>query len=265
MTYHRAKQKRSRQIIVLVVVLFVLALLSLTPLYQRLSEGTQRVAVFAWSSASVAGGYVESIFSVFAKKEKLIEENKRLRTEIESMRIKTIDRNLLWEENIVLRGYLGKKETDDSFKVLGRIVAGFGRGAYNTLIIDVGLGSGVEVGDLVLVNSIVVGEIGEVFSGSSKIKLYSSSREVVDIIIGSNNIPAKAIGRGAGNFEIKLPRDTEVFIGDIIQTSGDPLKIIGIIEHVDGLSNDPLKTVLFKHPVNIFEVEWVKIIRNKIN
>ena len=67
-----------------------------------------------------------------------------------------------------------------------------------------------------MVENVVLGEVAEVYETSSKVRLYSSSGEQVTVFIGGEAIMAEAKGIGGGNFEIELPQNVDVFIGDSI-------------------------------------------------
>jgi len=265
MIYRRDKQiRKKRMFLQILILVIILTFILWTPLRQKLTNGLMYVSIPAWAAGNAAGDYFKGTLKLFTEKQKLAEENEILKKQVQEMSLKILDRNLLWEENVELRERLGR-EAYDELKVVGHVLAGPGRSAYDTLIVDVGSNSGIEAGDVVLyANSIVVGEVAEVYGASSKIKLYSSPGETLEVVVGPNSIPADATGRGAGNFEIKLPRDTDVSIGDPIRTPSGFLRMAGVVEHIGSLPNDPFKTILFKNPVNIFEIEWVEIVKSGI-
>jgi len=265
MTYHRGKQSRYKRVFWLTIAaIFIAIIVWQASLFSKFEKIAQSVATPLWSGGNAVGAYFENILHSFTEKQNLIAENVRLKKEIEEMSLKILDRNLLWEENLELRERTGG-EVYDELKVVGHILAGPGRMAYDTLVVDVGSNSGIETGDVVLyANSIVIGEVAEVFPSSSKLKLYSSPGETLEVVVGLDAIPTEAIGRGAGNFEIKLPRDTQVLLGDPIRIPSRFLRMAGVVEHIEVLPNDPFKTILFKNPVNIFEIEWVEIVKSEI-
>src|SRR3989304_2204585 len=93
--------------------------------------------------------------------------------------------------------------------VVARVISKPPRSFYDTLVVDAGSKEGIQVGEKVLYgDNIMIGEIAEVFEKTSKVRLFSSSGEVIDVTIGKRAVPALAVGIGGGNFEIQIPRDT---------------------------------------------------------
>ena len=95
---------------------------------------------------------------------------------------------------------------------------------------------------------------------SSKVKLYSSSGNIVEVIIGEEAIRVDALGYGAGNFEIKLPRNSGVSIGDTVYLPNIFPRVLGMIEEIDDNPNDAFERVLFKSPINPFTLRFVEIV-----
>ncbi len=132
--------------------------------------------------------------------------------------------------------------------------------AYDSFILDVGIDNGVKVGQHVFtLGNIPIGEIAEVIGNISRVKLYSSSGEKFEILIGPSNIEAAASGKGGGSFEVSLPRDTKIKIGDEVHI---PSLFDSFVAVVDGIASDPSEPftrILFHQPVNIYEQRWVII------
>ena len=59
-------------------------------------------------------------------------------------------------------------------------------------------------------SSLPIGTVSDVYSNSSRVTLYSSSGQKVNVLVGKNNIKAEALGQGGGNFVIKIPRGTPI-------------------------------------------------------
>ncbi|OGD68022.1 hypothetical protein A2811_02960 [Candidatus Campbellbacteria bacterium RIFCSPHIGHO2_01_FULL_34_10] len=109
----------------------------------------------------------------------------------------------------------------------------------------------------------MVGEIAEASKNNSTVKFYSSFKEEVSVMVGLYNIEATAVGRGAGNFEIKLPRDIDIKVDDPIFIAGTEARVLGNVSEIIFDPKDPFQLVLIKSPVNLFELKWVQILKSE--
>ena len=80
------------------------------------------------------------------------------------------------------------------------------------------------------------------------------------MFIGDSAIGAEAKGLGGGNFEIELPRNVDVFVGDSIYVSDINPRVLGTIEYINSDPNDVFERILFKSPVNLFSLRFVDVI-----
>jgi len=64
---------------------------------------------------------------------------------------------------------------------------------------------------------------------------------------------------GGGNFEVKLPRGVDIREGDVISFPAINTQIVGVVEKIKVKAADPFQTILFKSPVNIYELRFVEI------
>ncbi len=261
MTYLRDKKQNTRKIIYTGLVVFVLVYIILfTRVFNIISSDVNFIAVPIWKTQSTISDIITNINVWFESKKSLEEKNRRLKDDLDIAGGKLIDRNLLYNENIKLKGLLGRKAKTGVY-VFAAVLTKPDRSLYDTIIIDIGKNSGVKKNDKVLYgDNIVIGKIAEVFDNSSKVLLLSSPREKVDVVIGSNNISAIADGRGGGNFEIKLPRDAKVYIGDAVSVPGMDTHILGVVEYIESTPSDPFKTIIFRGTVDIFKLKWVEVI-----
>lgn len=195
----------------------------------------------------------------FVPKKTIIIENQLLRKKLEETEASVADKILLLKENIELKEILGR-EVGERNLVLASVLSKPNRSLYDSLIVDLGRDSGIKKNDSVYVyGNILIGVVDEVYEKTSKIKLYSSPNEKLDVLVGFNNISAVATGRGSGNFIIKVPRDTDIEVGEPVAVTGLNSPILGSIEEVSINPVDSFKFLLFKSPVNIFELKWVQI------
>lgn len=170
------------------------------------------------------------------------------------------ENEILRKENENLKDLLGRKEIIGK-TVLATILAKPPQAPYDTLIVDIGEDYNVKIGDkAVAMADVYIGEVSEVLPHAAKIALYSTPGRKLSVVLGINSVTVEAIGMGAGNFNIYLPREVEVKEGDVIVVPSITANVFGIVEKVNFNDKDSFQTVLFKSPVNISELSFVEII-----
>ncbi len=131
---------------------------------------------------------------------------------------------------------------------------------YDEIIIDVGRDHAVSTSSLVYATgNILIGRVVDVLGSTSKVRLFSSPQESYEILIGSTHAPATASGRGGGQYEAQVSRDTTVNEGDFVLNPTLYDRPFGIVSAVLSDPTQPFKTVLFAPPVNIYQLRWVLV------
>lgn len=262
MNYHskdnRGKKTKWFFAILLLVVLFFYS--NVTGFLQK----TLQVFIYpVWIAESYLDESAINPFGFLLSKKKLLIANEQLKKDITEAELMLGDRKVLLKENVELKEILGRRSNLEKI-VLASILAKPNRSLYDTLIVDAGENLNIKKGDKVFaLGNILIGVVDEVDKKTSKIKLFSSQQEKIDVMVGFYNVNAVAIGKGGGNFEIKLPRDTEVDMGGIVTMTGLNSPVLGSIEEIISDPADPFKTLLFKSPVNMFELKWVQILKSE--
>lgn len=166
--------------------------------------------------------------------------------------------NALAQENAEIKASLGR--TSASSPLLATVLKRPPFSAYDTFILDVGVKENVAIGDRVYtLGNIPIGTIAEVIGNTSKVRLYSSSGEKFTILIGPQNIEATAVGKGGGHFESSMPRDTKIKVGDSVHIPGLNEGFVATVEGIASEPSEPFLKVLFRQPVNMYELRWVII------
>lgn len=253
------KRRIERQWIVLTSLVAISAFsLLFTPVRGALTQVVYKVSPLIWNIGSFGENTWSSFSLNFKEKKSLFVENEMLHADINLMQAQVLDRNLLSEKVIKLEEALGRTQSDN--RVVAYVLAGPGLSPYDTLVIDVGEDNGIAVGNTVVYASAgAIGEVVEVSKSSSKVKLYSSPNEEHLVIIGKNQISTKAIGRGMGNFEAKVPQETAVSLGDSVTSLKGGL-LLGTVSFIEEKSSLPFSRVLFRLPFNITEIHSVEVI-----
>lgn len=246
---------------------FVIFLLFLLFFYSNITNFLQKtLQVFiypVWITENYLDENTINPFGFLASKKELLVFNEELKKDLVEAELMLVDRGVLLKENLELKEILGRSGNIEN-TVLVAILAKPNRSLYDTLIVDAGKNLDIKKGDKVFaLGNVLIGVVDEVDEKTSKVKLFSSQQEKIDVTLGFYNINVIAVGKGGGNFEIRLPRDTEVDVGEIVTMSGFNSPVLGSIEEIISDPVDPFKTLLFKSPVNMFELKWVQILKSE--
>jgi rod shape-determining protein MreC len=197
---------------------------------------------------------------ILKSKKSLISENNLLREQISKTEKDNLVLDLIKKENEELKNILNRKSDKNNYILSSVLIKPF-LSAYDTLIIDVGSNCDIKVGSKVLADGIYfIGYVSEVYENTSKVILYSSYGEKMPVLIGQNNVEKEALGIGSGNFKVEMPRELDVKEGDNITIPSISTNIFGIVEKIQFKATDSFQNVLFKSPVNIFELKWVEVV-----
>src|SRR3989344_2705857 len=211
-----------------------------------------------WRSNAAVGVSFSNFFGLLNSKRALILSNRDLKAKLEETQLRLTAQIALQDEYLKLKALFEGEGRKDA--IIAAVLARPNVSVYDTLVIDAGTSEGVVAGDEVLVaENIMIGTVDHVFAHSAVVKLFSTPGESTLVEIGPQKIQTTAEGRGGGNFEARLPRGVEVAEGDsIIIPSIDP-KLFAVVEKINVAPSDPFQVILFKSPVNLFEVEYVEI------
>lgn len=212
-----------------------------------------------WKSQAGVVNAFESILVGFKNKQELQKDNERLREEVARLELSYITTEILRQENEDLRGFLNREVQREL--IVAAVLARPNRTLYDTFVVDVGRRDGVTKGARVFgLGEVVIGTVEEVYSRMSLISLYSTPGRSTEVFLGSGSVVAEAIGRGGGNFEIRIPRGIEVLKGHAISSSDMSGGIFGVIEEIIALPSDSFQTIFFSSPVNIQSLRTVTIL-----
>ncbi|MBI3634271.1 MAG: rod shape-determining protein MreC [Candidatus Yonathbacteria bacterium] len=260
-TFHR-NNLRSRRILFIftLIVLLCASFLLYSPTRRVASRIVYKEVPFLFDIGNIVTANFEEFFGSFRAKSSLVKENADLRDFVARMQAQVLDRNLLEERVQMLEEVLGRKGMDN--RVISTVLSGPGQSPYDTLIIDAGIDVGIRRGNLVVyAGAGVIGRVAEVYPSSAKITLFSSpTEEEFFVLVGGAKVPAKAWGRGMGNFETRVPQGSIVSVGSDVVLSENPSFILGIVGSVEEKESMPFIKVLFRAPFNIAEIRQVEII-----
>ena len=218
-------------------------------------------------------GAVSGFFTYFTDKEKLQQENEELKQQLSQLNSELTQMSEISMENIRLRELLNyKEETRGQFQLqLAGIIAENNTNLQHTITLDRGSNDGIQTGMTVLNHSGLIGRITAVLPESSEVMLLPdresavgarvwSTREVIGVVEGEGSVSSTLQ-------IIHLPHDADLYVGDILVTSGldevFPGGIqIGEITAIEYSANGLTKTATVKPYVNFNRLEEVFILMN---
>jgi len=260
MNYHRNNKNKKRGII---ATLFVLALIFVyfhKPILHKISSTASFIYIPVMKADNGIRNTASPVFSFFESKQKLKKENDVLKSELIALELASISSKLLAEENRLLKEMMGRFSEKEF--TLAAVISKPNHSPYDTLILDVGEKNGIEENSLVMsVDTFAIGTISEVYGKSSKVTLFSNPGNIMQVLVGTEAIPAEAKGKGGGNFEITLPRDLIVREDDVVAIPEMDINILGTVGDIKKDPNDSFQAILFRTPVNISELKWVQVVK----
>lgn len=176
-----------------------------------------------------------------------------LQTKIDSL-------SLIEKEHSILLEELGQKKPQEL--LFARVLTLPPQSLYDTLIIDSGKIQGINNGKKVFAGeNILIGVVSEVYEKTAKVKLYSSPDEKYDVIIGvaSSSVRATAVGRGSGMFEVFVPREAQVEVGDSVTVPEISTTIYGKVSYI---ITDPARafdSILFQSSIPLQSLRRVYV------
>lgn len=206
------------------------------------------------------GTYLPGIREVshwFSSKSALAEENRFLRERVEWLEDEARIASVYRRENSDLKKALGDEREGEEL-VLGVVIAHPNISPYDTLIATIPSETQLSVGELALaLPHSAIGTILSLEEGYATIGLFSAPNRETQVFVGDAEIPALLVGRGGGNFRIKLPKDANVIKGDLVVLAEDVSRVIGVVGAIEPGDDSSSISLLVSYPLNIFTIPRV--------
>jgi cell shape-determining protein MreC len=210
----------------------------------------------AWTTSSFITTPFSSIAGYFSKQSSVIERNIALEEELEKLRVRLLDYELLLEENRSLKEEFGRGDVSD--KILSAVLSKPPRSPYDTLVLDIGSEDGVVRGSRVYIGeNIIIGLITNITPQTSLVNLFSTNGEKQEVTLARTGESFLLEGRGGGNFKLEVPIDTDVVWGDTFVYPGISQSVIANVYYVDTSTQSSFKTIYLKTPTNVFSSKYV--------
>ncbi len=213
-----------------------------------------------WRGSDNTASALGSIPAYFRGIHALTEERDRLQAELEASRAAVLDRNLIYEENLMLKETFGRLAQPNA--LLAAVLVRPPETPYDTLILDVGEQEQVAVGDRVTAGGTMrIGQIDEVFAHTSRARLYSAPGRSHDAFL-RGEVPIRVEGQGGGSLRAEVPHDANAQVGDLVSFPGIEPNFALVVEQVDEGRGDSAATIYLRLSANPFSLKYAEVWRS---
>ena len=209
-----------------------------------------------WISENIISSPFKGIANFFKFKKSLIAQNLELQEELSLLKLKEIDYDILLKENQELKSEIGRY--GDKNLVFSRVLSRPPRSPYDTFVIDIGSIQDIAPADRVyLSDNVIIGVVTTVTPGTSLVQLFSSGGNKQEATLSRTGASFVLEGKGGANFQLQVPKDTDILWGDTFLYPGINSSIIGSVYYIDSNSQSSFKTAYIRTPGNVFQTKSV--------
>jgi hypothetical protein len=207
-------------------------------------------------TTGISSLHADEIQEKLQSKASLIARINELENQLNGVGALVDEGTILKRENEMLKAELGRETASPG--ILARVLTTPDRNFYGTMIIDVGEREGIQVGQIAYAfGSIALGTVSDVQEKQSTVELFSApNRETAGTAEGSATA-VLLLGRGAGEFEVRMPRDVRFEIGEFVTLQTIHVAVLAKIERIATDPRDPFQRLLAKAPVNLQALKFV--------
>ncbi|KEY59987.1 rod shape-determining protein MreC [Serratia sp. DD3] len=165
---------------------------------------------------------LDSMSETLATRQQLELENRALRQELLLKNSDTLLLGQFTQENARLRELLGSPLRQDEQKMVAQVISTDTDPYTDQVVIDKGSDNGVYVGQPVISDKGVVGQVVAVAKMTSRVLLICDASHALPIQVLRNDIRVIAAGSGCtDDLQLEhLPSNTDIRVGDVLVTSG---------------------------------------------
>ncbi len=197
-----------------------------------------------------------TVYNTMLPKRMLVNKITELQTTLESYDAQLTTAKLLAAENQALKSQLGRATHPAG--VLAHVRTLPNRSFYDTFVIDAGSDSHVAVGQTAYAfDSIALGIVTDVATDHATVTLFSAPGKETSGSVGESNVAVTLIGRGGGEYEVRLPRDLQFSEGDLVAYQSVHTAVLAEIERIITDPRDPFQRLIAKAPINLQALKWV--------
>ncbi|HFQ4916392.1 TPA: rod shape-determining protein MreC [Vibrio vulnificus] len=173
-------------------------------------------------TANLPRSMFDGVYERFSTRQSLLEGNQNLKREVLRLRSDLLLLEQYKEENQRLRKLLGSSFVRDEKKMVAEVMAVDTSPYRHQVVIDKGGIDGVYIGQPVINEKGIVGQITFVAAHNSRVLLLSDAKNAIPVQVIRNDIRVIASGNGDID-EIQLehiPTSTDIQVDDLLVTSG---------------------------------------------
>ncbi len=197
-----------------------------------------------------------TVYTTLESKKTLVQKIVEQQTTLESYGASLATLTLLQDENEKLKAELGRPQTARG--ILAHVVTLPNRSIYSTFSIDAGTAEGVLVGQTVYAfNSVALGMVSDTTDHSATVLLFSAGGNTTSGTVQGSDVAVSLIGRGAGEYEVRMPRDVHFDIGSVVAYQSTQTAVLATIERIATDPRDPFQKLYAKVPINLQALKWV--------
>lgn len=201
-----------------------------------------------WHSNLYVRTGLENLVGSLRTKDALIAENEALKEKLASDDELIISLRAIAESRNELLKSFGR---EPMHMLPGSVLVHPPETPYDILIVDAGDNLGIKPASLVYTpEGSEIGTVSDVFSKTSRVKLYSTAGERSDAVLERGGAAIVLVGRGGGNMSFTIARDIPVSVGDRVLSPRLESSLVGVVGDIEVTPTDSEKTVLVRSPIN---------------
>ena len=164
----------------------------------------------------------DSLYEMSKTQEALINENSKLQETLMQQKSDLLLLEHLKHENDRLRGLLGSPLRHDEHKMAAQVLLADTDPYVYQVVINKGKNNGVYVGQPVVDEKGIVGQIYQTAQSTSRAILVCDYQHAIPVQVLRNDISMVAVGNGCSNDLTLdfLPNNVDIKVGDVLVTSG---------------------------------------------
>lgn len=210
-------------------------------------------------------GHAQEYFSIIATLAKIIQENQRLQFENTQLLAQIGNLKEVEQENNLLKKQLSLPVKPSTKFVAASVVGLSPQGDLQSIVIDRGSQDGVIKNASVIVEGFLVGVVAAADTKTSFVQLITSHRLRLATRLQDTRTIGLLRGGIRGITVEDIPIDTEVKVGELVVTVGQPPGVlpglpIGQVEQILSGKSDIYQTVLILSPINLRSLDKVLIV-----
>jgi rod shape-determining protein MreC len=191
----------------------------------------------------------------FLDKNTLIEENKKLKEDLQTVISDRYNLELLKNENRKLKDALGLKPNNS---VTALVLSRFPQVLSDTLVINKGSSDFISEGDIVLTEDrIFIGKVEKVYNNRAVVSLSSFPNFVLRGSISRNGDILEIKGLGGGTMKAVVPLSLDIKEGDLIEVNLPYTYAIAVVSVIEENLSAGSKNVLLLSPIDFHSINIV--------